>query len=186
MKRTLLAALLATSTLACSSPDLSTSNAPSCPTGIPFATSAHPDGFTIHAPHLPGWKVREVEGGGGFVLHHFETTEGDTPSFAMATVTAITFVPAKTADDAYNTLRKLGPHAAGWQQSRSDDVEICGKPARLTTGVSADFHTDYLDIAHPLGDKFYPIQIATQIPVANVSRYQSDLNTILSGIRISP
>ncbi|WP_446224433.1 hypothetical protein ACTWPB_04435 [Nocardia sp. IBHARD005] len=95
MKRTLLAALPVISTLACSSPDLSTSNAPSCPTGIPFATTEHPDGFTIHAPQLPGWKVREVEGGGGFVFHHFETTEGDNPSFAAATVTAVTFFPAK-------------------------------------------------------------------------------------------
>ncbi|MFD8103730.1 hypothetical protein ACFV24_29740 [Nocardia fluminea] len=64
-------------------------------------------------------------------------------------------------------------------------MQICGNPAHLTTGTTANSHRDYLEFAYPVGDKFYPIQITTQAPIANVPRYRSDLDTILSGVRIS-
>ncbi|MGW0635255.1 hypothetical protein [Nocardia salmonicida] len=184
MIRTLLIALLASFTLACTPADLTTSNAPSCPAEIPFATTTHSAGFTIHAPQPPAWSTRPVEGG-GLVLHRFETIEGADPPFGMATVTVAAFSPAKTADAASNTLRILRPNESDWHRTRSEEVQICGNTAHLTTGTDAVSHHDYLEFAYPVGDKFYPIQIATQTPVANLSRYRADLDAILSGVRIS-
>ena len=176
MIRTLLIALSASCTLACTSADLTTSSAPSCPAEVTFATT--------HAPQPPGWSTQPVEGG-GLVLHRFDTIEGADPPFGMATVTVATFSPAKTADAAINTLRILRPSESDWHRTRSEEVQICGNTAHLTTGTNAIAHHDYLEFAYPLGDKFYPIQIATQTPVANVSRYRADLDAILSGVRIS-
>ncbi|WP_328711985.1 hypothetical protein [Nocardia salmonicida] len=184
MIRTLLIALLASCTLACTPADLTTSNAPSCPADIASAITTHSAGFTIHTPQPPGWSTRPVEGG-GLVLHRFDIIEGADPPFGMATVTVATFSPAKTADAAINTLRILRPSESDWHRTRSEEVQICGNTAHLTTGTNAIAHHDYLEFAYPLGDKFYPIQIATQTPVANVSRYRADLDTILSGVRIS-
>jgi hypothetical protein len=133
MIRALLIALLASCTLACTPANLTTSNAPSCPAGIPFAT----------------------------------------------------FSPANTAEAASNTLRILRPNESDWNRTCSEEVQICGNTAHLTTGTNANSHHDYLEFAFPVGDKFYPIQIATQTPVANVSRYRADLDAILSGVRIS-
>ncbi|WP_194825941.1 hypothetical protein [Nocardia sp. XZ_19_231] len=185
MIRTFLIALLASCILACTPADLTISNAPSCPADIAFATTTHSAGFTIHAPQPPGWSTRPVEGG-GLVLHRFEAAiEGADPPFGMATVTVATFSPANTADAASNTLRILRPNESDWHRTRSEEVQICGNTAHLTTGTTADSHHDYLEFAYPLGDKFYPIQIATQPPVANVARYRADLDAILSGVRIS-
>ncbi|MFG2446250.1 hypothetical protein ACGFQG_25590 [Nocardia fluminea] len=103
----------------------------------------------------------------------------------MAMVTVTTFSPAKTADAASNTLQILRTHESDWQRTRSEEVQICGKPAHLTTGTTANSHHDYLEFTYPVGDKFYPIQITTRTPLANVTRYRSDLDTILSGVRIS-
>ncbi|MGW0328443.1 hypothetical protein [Nocardia sp. NPDC003183] len=184
MSRILFAALLASCTLACTPADLSTSSTPSCPTDVPSATTANTAGFTIHAPQLPGWSTQPVEGG-GLVLHRFETIEGADPPFGMATVTVTTFSPAKTADAASNTLQILRPHESDWHRTRSEEVRICGTPAHLTAGTTANSHHDYLEFAYPVGDKFYPIQITTQTPITNVPRYRSELDMILSGVRIS-
>ncbi|WKG10413.1 hypothetical protein QX204_02610 [Nocardia sp. PE-7] len=183
MIRTLLIALSASCTLACTSADLTTSSAPSCPAEVPFATT-HSAGLTIHAPQPPGWSTQPVEGG-GLVLHRFETIEGADPPFGMATVTVAIFSPASTADAASSTLRILRPNESDWHRTRSEEVQICGNTAHLTTGTNVVSHHDYLEFAYPLGDKFYPIQIATQTPVANVSRYRADLDAILSGVRIT-
>ncbi|MFD6397842.1 hypothetical protein [Nocardia sp. NPDC060249] len=184
MSRILFTALLASCTLACTPADLSTSNAPTCPADVPSAITANPVGFTIHAPQPPGWSTRPVEGG-GLVLHRFETIEGADPPFGTATVTVTTFSPANTADAASNTLQILRPHESDWQPTRSEEVQICGNSAHLTTGTTTNTHHDYLEFAYPVGDRFYPIQITTQTPIANVSRYRPDLDTILSGVRIS-
>ncbi|MFD4354840.1 hypothetical protein ACFWPX_19955 [Nocardia sp. NPDC058518] len=184
MRRTLLAALLASCTLACTPADLTTSNAPTCPADLPSATTAHPAGFTIHAPQPPGWSTAPVEGV-GLILHRFETLDGADPPFGMATVTVTAFSPTTTPAAASNTLRILRPNESDWHRTRSEEVQICGTSAHLTTGTNTISHHDYLEFAYPMGDKFYPIQIATQTPIANVPRYRSDLDTILSGVRIS-
>ncbi|MEU4646101.1 hypothetical protein [Nocardia fluminea] len=184
MRRTLLAALLTSCTLACTPTDLSTSNAPSCQADVPSATTTHSAGFTVHAPQPPGWSTQPVEGG-GLVLHRFETIAGADPPFGTVTVTVAAFSPADTADAVGNMLRILRPDESDWHRTRSEEVQICGKPAHLTSGTTTDAHHDYLEFAYPLGDKFYPIQITTQTPIANLPRYRSEMDMILSGVRIS-
>lgn len=193
-----LVAIVAVSAIACSestpdqpAPALSTpACAPNAPAESVFTSEKRPDLFTIQVPRLAGWTQQQADPTSpAFVLSRFDPPAGDDITLP-ATITVAAFSPTSTTDAAFKNLNTLRPTGPNWQQSRHEDVEVCGQHGIRITGTSPDpnlnLHHDFLDLAYVFKEKTYPIQIAAQTRTDDLPRYAADLETILSSVQILP
>ncbi|PWV77647.1 hypothetical protein [Nocardia neocaledoniensis] len=156
-----------------------------------FTSEPGVGGFTLQVPRLPGWTQGQLEGASspGFVLHRFEAPTADA-EMGTATVTVNAYSPIENADAALSTLRTLRATGPGWQESRNEPIEVCGHRGLRVTGIEVTTglgrQLDFLEFPYESGGSVYPIQVGSQLRVADAARYEADLRTIFDGVRVGP
>ena len=155
-----------------------------------FTSEQRPGRITIRIPRLPGWTLSWVNGSSpGFMVNRFDLPT-DSGGLGSAMVTIATYNALADIDSALAHLTLVRATAPGWRQSGSESIEVCGVRGLRVTGTASsagiDIHYEYLELAFRAPTGVHPVQVSSQVKVADLPRYRTDLTTILGGVHIDP